>query len=797
MKDGINSGKKVEAAPQRRFNLFTGDPKESTPLPGVDWKLRQRNFVRRFLNALERISLVLEWPVQKWVGRAEFNPLYHTGTITIFLLLVILATGVYLTMFYQFGFEASYQAVAGVETNLVGRVVRALHRYASGAAVIAALLHGWRTFFMDRFRGPRWLAWVSGVVMAGFAWLIGISGYWMVMDSRAQVLDQTLVRLLQPFQWGQDFLVRYLTTQAAGTGWVFVLMVITVHLGLSALVGLFFYYHVVRLSRPKLLPPRYWMWALGGLLLLAALLAPLGMLPPANAERLPGAMDIDLWYLFYLPGVLRGPPAAFWGGVLGALVLASLLPWSLRRKALPPIVVNAERCTGCTLCAADCPYTAIVMRPRSDGKRHKYVAQVDAKLCVACGVCIGACQPLALSLGGLPEGPALDALLLQAAGAHGEPAQVVFACERHVQHLRPAVLGDGAALAAGQAGEVIIPLACIGMARPELAERALQAGAAGVRFVGCPPEDCANREGNLWLQKRLERQRLPKLRLAFAQAGIHSAWLAPRPFGRRLGDGTESSRATAYGAVVKLRDWRSWLPALTLLGAVLAVQVALSQAPYQPYPAGQALVEVALEHRSGYPLAGIEPAGALELGLVNPVRLALAVDGRVVFDETYNRPDGPARAFVQVALTPGEHELRLELYDRPGQSQSQVLFAGQAMLADGEVLRLHYHDVAVAGDPQAGRRLYNEAGVVNVGCKLCHALEEGVVLVGPSFAGVATRASGRVAGLTAEAYLRQSILEPDAYIVEGFPTGQMPSNYGELLTEGQIEDLLAFLLTLK
>ena len=76
-------------------------------------------------------------------------------------------------------------------------------------------------------------------------------------------------------------------------------------------------------------------------------------------------------------------------------------------------------------------------------------------------------------------------------------------------------------------------------------------------------------------------------------------------------------------------------------------------------------------------------------------------------------------------------------------------------------------------------------------------LEPGVVLVGPSFDGIATRAAGRVPGLSAEEYLRESILDPDAYVVDGFPAGQMLQNFSELLTEEEIDSLVAFLLTLE
>ncbi len=52
------------------------------------------------------------------------------------------------------------------------------------------------------------------------------------------------------------------------------------------------------------------------------------------------------------------------------------------------------------------------------------------------------------------------------------------------------------------------------MAHPGLLTRALQAGAAEVQVVGCPLDDRVNREGSLWLEARLARERAAKLRRA-------------------------------------------------------------------------------------------------------------------------------------------------------------------------------------------------------------------------------------------------------------------------------------------
>jgi len=87
--------------------------------------------------------------------------------------------------------------------------------------------------------------------------------------------------------------------------------------------------------------------------------------------------------------------------------------------------------------------------------------------------------------------------------------------------------------------------------------------------------------------------------------------------------------------------------------------------------------------------------------------------------------------------------------------------------------------------------------VFSATCSRCHSTIEDSVVVGPSMAGIASRAGERIPGMDARAYITQSILEPDAYIVEGFSGNLMPKNLSEELEEEDIEALVAYLLTLE
>ena len=94
-------------------------------------------------------------------------------------------------------------------------------------------------------------------------------------------------------------------------------------------------------------------------------------------------------------------------------------------------------------------------------------------------------------------------------------------------------------------------------------------------------------------------------------------------------------------------------------------------------------------------------------------------------------------------------------------------------------------------------------------CFTCHSTVEGVNLAGPTLAGMAARAAAtlkdpgyRGKATDAAGYLRESILEPSAHLVPGpiySADGRsfMPDNFDSLLTTPQVDQLVAYLLTLQ
>jgi cytochrome c len=78
-------------------------------------------------------------------------------------------------------------------------------------------------------------------------------------------------------------------------------------------------------------------------------------------------------------------------------------------------------------------------------------------------------------------------------------------------------------------------------------------------------------------------------------------------------------------------------------------------------------------------------------------------------------------------------------------------------------------------------------------CAACHraGAENSIA---PSFTGIAARAGEQRPPLTAEAYLYESITHPQAHVVEGF-VGAMPQDFALRLSDQQLGDIIAYLLT--
>ncbi len=97
-----------------------------------------------------------------------------------------------------------------------------------------------------------------------------------------------------------------------------------------------------------------------------------------------------------------------------------------------------------------------------------------------------------------------------------------------------------------------------------------------------------------------------------------------------------------------------------------------------------------------------------------------------------------------------------------------------------------------AGSADAGKALFTAKG-----CASCHTLTAAAAsgTIGSKLDGIGVAAGTRKPGVAAEAYIRESIQDPQAFIAPGFTApSSMPSG---LAIGKELDDLVAFLLAQK
>ena len=455
-----------------------------------------QNGVRR---ALARADL--------WSNRLytwKHNPLYQSGTIVVLTLAIMLATGLYLVLFYRIG--SPYESVARISAQaFTGRWMRSLHRYAADVALVAAAIHALRMFAQGRSWGPRTLAWVSGLFLVFLMYVCGWTGYVMVWDVQAQILAVEGARILDVLPIFAVPVSRAFVGETPMPG-AFFFLNLFLHIAVPVGLAIVLWLHVSRIARPVILPPKGLLWGTTGVLFVLAILWPAPLDAPADLLALPGPVSTDWFYAFWLPLSRSLSPWFAWAMITGGTAVLVAVPLWTRPRAenqLPKSVVNERFCTECNQCYVDCPYDAIRMIERSDG-RDGLVANVDPALCVSCGICAGSCTPMGV---GPPLRTGRDQLerVQSFIDTHqwGPRDIVLVSCER------------GARLAAEDSdldGVPTFPVPCVGNLHTSVVEYLVRSGAGGVLIVSCPPRDCWSREGPGWLGERLFRDRAAELK---------------------------------------------------------------------------------------------------------------------------------------------------------------------------------------------------------------------------------------------------------------------------------------------
>lgn len=649
----------------------------------------------------------------------RYNPLYYLGTICAFLLILIAISGLYLFFFYRT--SSPYETLQYITVNqwYLGGIMRSIHRYASDGLIIFLILHLLREFLLERYRHWRWVSWVSGNALLIVSILVGIIGYFLVWDERAQLIAIKTAQLLDDIPLFIEPPPRTFLSIATMSKMLFFVLLLA-HIMISMIgMGILAGIHISRNARPSIKPPRAIVLTILAILIVISLIIPATNASTVNMSSVPVDAPFDWFYMFIYPVVSILPKRLFWTVAIGGTLILFIAPWIGRAKRQPTARISSEKCVGCGQCNKDCPYEAIRMLPRKDGRPYLFQAEVISGRCANCGICVGACGS---------DGPSLPHRTLKqveeeitkflylSKRQNGKPAIIGLVCEMSVNNGE--FIDTNSRGIKGMTNVSVVKFPCAGMINQSIIEYAIESGADGVFVVGCKTRECSFREGSKWEQARLMGERAPVLvpKGGVAYSKIRTFWLSPLQTGQLMKEAAifeeelENNRnkpvpAKPAPAVVS-RGFKQGIEIKTIpkegvfkkamtftvlpfLMIPAALVIFFSAKPIYPfYNKNMSLIKFTFKHSSKHtedqkeltkeetksklkhmrktnsPFLKIRQEGTR--GRL-PVYVEVDMDDKNVLTKTYYptglKNDGPTFAYEELAISPGMHNIRVRMRD--------------------------------------------------------------------------------------------------------------------------------------
>lgn len=349
---------------------------------------------KRFLDRCKKITVTLERKLST-LFEDSFNPLYFHGALPTMLFWAVILSGVFLFFYYSPTIERAYTSVEYISQRVpYGLMMRGFHRYSADAMMLFVLIHMLRVYFTDRHREYRHVPWITGVVLLLLTLTVGATGYFLIWDERAVTLLALTVDFFNGI--GLPWVSHFIQGGPAMNDLTLARMLFF-HIAIPGTLFVFLWLHLMRISRPIVLPPAMLTLLSVGILFLVAGLLPVELTARATYGESTSIFVLDWFFLpfYYIYGLMTPTGFLIFFAALTAALL--ILPYIAREPKRIGAVVHETKCTGCQLCYLDCPYAAITMIPDPHRPR-KLLAKVSEPRCTECGICVGACPFDAIEL---------------------------------------------------------------------------------------------------------------------------------------------------------------------------------------------------------------------------------------------------------------------------------------------------------------------------------------------------------------------------------------------------------------
>ncbi len=182
----------------------------------------------------ERAGIVDYWKAKKALPIPAHLSFFRCfGGISLSIILLQLATGIFMLFFYENRPQEAYNSIIAMSNDVpFGGLIRNIHRWGATLLIATIITHMANVFYQRAFRRPREFNWLSGLTMLIIVFLFSISGSILPWNWRSYWLLTMIVDYVETwpvignlFKW---FLVDFFTLTRSFAIHIWILPLISV-----------------------------------------------------------------------------------------------------------------------------------------------------------------------------------------------------------------------------------------------------------------------------------------------------------------------------------------------------------------------------------------------------------------------------------------------------------------------------------------------------------------------------------------------------------------------------------------
>jgi cytochrome b6 len=165
----------------------------------------------RWLDERYQLGALEEFARKKTVPVHKHSYWYFFGGVALFLFIIQVVSGALLLVYYRADADAAFESVQFIMSRVqFGWLVRSIHVWSANLMVFAVVVHMFSVFFLDAYRKPRELTWLTGIGLLVLSLAFGFSGYLLPWNEISLFATKVGTDMVAAVPFAGTFLLRLL-----------------------------------------------------------------------------------------------------------------------------------------------------------------------------------------------------------------------------------------------------------------------------------------------------------------------------------------------------------------------------------------------------------------------------------------------------------------------------------------------------------------------------------------------------------------------------------------------------------